>query len=391
MSGAANLNVLVGPTQTCCALLALGIAAAVSAQSYPSRPLRVVVPYAAGGSTDVLARLIGQKLTTSLGQSVIIDNRTGAGTLIATEIVAHAMLKVLVPVDGSKNCLRAVQYLIGHAALYKDPVEIHLLNVQRPFPGTVRGVREEAEKFHHDEGIKALADARKLLDDAGLKYAYHINVGEAAESIGQFVKQHKLDQVVMYLLFFLVATAGLMAIAQFAAIAKEYAIANTPVSIIDLTLPALTFALAIDRVFSGLTRPFFGWVSDRLGRELTMGIAFSLEAAAIVALAQFGHDPLWFVLLTGLIFFGWGEIYSLFPATSADTFGARYAATHAGLLYTAKGTAALVVMAFSAVLLPTTGWQVTFYCAAGMNALAAVLALFVLHPLRRRLNAQPGS
>ncbi len=196
---------------------------------------------------------------------------------------------------------------------------------------------------------------------------------------------------VMYLLFFLVATAGLMAITQLAAIAKEYAIANTPVSIIDLTLPALTFALAIDRVFSGLTRPFFGWVSDRLGRELTMGIAFGLEAAAIVALAQFGHDPLWFVLLTGLIFFGWGEIYSLFPATSADTFGARYAATHAGLLYTAKGAAALVVMAFSAVLLPTSGWQVTFYCAAGMNALAAVLALFVLHPLRRRLNAQPGS
>ena len=90
MSGAPDLNPVLGLTRTCCALLALGIAAAASAQSYPSRPLRVVVPYAAGGSTDVLARMIGQKLTASLGQSVIIDNRTGAGTLIATEIVAHA-------------------------------------------------------------------------------------------------------------------------------------------------------------------------------------------------------------------------------------------------------------------------------------------------------------
>ncbi len=189
---------------------------------------------------------------------------------------------------------------------------------------------------------------------------------------------------VMYLMFFLVAAAGLMAIAQLAPISKEYTVANRPVSILDLTLPALAFALAIDRVFSGLARPFFGWVSDRLGREFTMAIAFGIEAAAIVALGMFGRDPLAFVLLTGLIFFGWGEIYSLFPAACADTFGARRAATHAGLLYTAKGAAALVVMSFSASLLPTANWHATFYCAAGMNALAAALALLVLKPLRKQ-------
>jgi MFS transporter, OFA family, oxalate/formate antiporter len=187
---------------------------------------------------------------------------------------------------------------------------------------------------------------------------------------------------IMYLMFFLVAAAGLMAIAQLAPIAKGYNVANVPVSIVDLTLPALAFALAIDRVFSGLTRPFFGWVSDRLGREQTMCIAFGIEAAAIVALAQFGHDPLWFVLLTGLIFFGWGEIYSLFPAACADMFGARHAATHAALLFTAKGTAALVVMYFSATLLPTVDWHAAFYGAAGMNVVAAALALLVLKPLR---------
>ena len=103
---------------------------------------------------------------------------------------------------------------------------------------------------------------------------------------------------VMYLMFFLVAAAGLMAIMQLAPIAKEYKVANEPASILALTLPALTFALAIDRVFSGLTRPFFGWVSDRIGREHAMGIAFAIEAAAIVALPQLGHDPLLFVLLT---------------------------------------------------------------------------------------------
>jgi len=107
------------------------------------------------------------------------------------------MLKVLVPVDGSKNCLRAMDYLIAHADLYKEPLEIHLLNVQRPFPGIVRGVREQADKFHHDEGIKALAGARKLLDAAGIEYEYHINVGEAPEMICKFVKQKKIDEVVM--------------------------------------------------------------------------------------------------------------------------------------------------------------------------------------------------
>jgi nucleotide-binding universal stress UspA family protein len=107
------------------------------------------------------------------------------------------MLKVLVPVDGSENSLRTVQFVIQKAALYKEPLELHLLNVQRPFPGTVRGVHAESEKYHHDEGIKALAGARKLLDDAGPKYAYHISVGEAGEVIAHFCKDKEIQQVVM--------------------------------------------------------------------------------------------------------------------------------------------------------------------------------------------------
>ena len=189
---------------------------------------------------------------------------------------------------------------------------------------------------------------------------------------------------VMYLMFFLVAAAGLMAIMQLATIAKEFKIANEPASILALTLPALTFALAIDRVFSGLTRPFFGWVSDRMGREHALAIAFAVEAAALVALPAFGRDPLLFVLLTGLIFFAWGEIYSLFPAACADSFGTRYAATHAGLLFTAKGTAALLVLAAVEALPPDAGWHALFYGAAVMNVAASALALLVLKPLRAR-------
>ena len=107
------------------------------------------------------------------------------------------MLRVLIPIDGSENSLRAVGFVIRNAPLYKAPLEIHLLNVQHPFPGTIRGVHEQAERYHHDEGTKALADARKALDAAGLKYVYHIIVGETGEVIAHLVKDKNIEQVVM--------------------------------------------------------------------------------------------------------------------------------------------------------------------------------------------------
>jgi OFA family oxalate/formate antiporter-like MFS transporter len=189
----------------------------------------------------------------------------------------------------------------------------------------------------------------------------------------------------MYLMFVLMAAGGLMATAQLAPIAKDFKIADIPVSILGLTLPALTFALSIDRVLNGLTRPFFGWVSDHIGRENTMFIAFGIEALGIVALSLYGHDPFWFVILTGLVFFGWGEIYSLFPSTVGDSYGSKFAATNAGLLYTAKGTASLLVPLTSTLSSATGSWHLVFYIAAAMNAVAAVLALAVLKPARLRM------
>ncbi len=187
----------------------------------------------------------------------------------------------------------------------------------------------------------------------------------------------------MYLLFVLVGTGGLMATAQLSVIATDFGVAKTPVTLLFLTMPALTYALAIDRVLNGLTRPFFGWVSDHIGRENTMFIAFLLEGLGILVLVWQASSPVAFVVLTGVVFFAWGEIYSLFPATCGDTFGRRFAATNYGLLYTAKGTAALLVP-FGNMLRDATGsWLSVLVVAAGVNLLAAVLALFVLKPLRR--------
>jgi OFA family oxalate/formate antiporter-like MFS transporter len=187
---------------------------------------------------------------------------------------------------------------------------------------------------------------------------------------------------VMYAMFVMMAAGGLMATAQLGPIAKDWKIAEVPVSLVGLTLPALTFALSIDRILNGLTRPFFGWVSDHIGRENTMFIAFGLEAVGIWLMSIWGHNPVAFVILTGLVFFAWGEIYSLFPATCGDAYGSKYAATNAGLLYTAKGTASLIVP-YTNVLTELTGsWHAVFITASILNVVAAAMALLVLKPLR---------
>jgi MFS family permease len=190
---------------------------------------------------------------------------------------------------------------------------------------------------------------------------------------------------VMYLMFVMVGAGGLMATAQLAPIANDFKVANIPVSILGLTLPALQFALSIDRFLNGICRPFFGWVSDNIGRENTMFIAFLLEGIGIYALLQFADNPLMFVLLSGLVFFAWGEIYSLFPALSTDIYGKKFATTNYGMLYTAKGTAALLAP-LGNVLYDATGksWTAVFIVAAILNLVAAVMAPTLLKPMRAR-------
>src|SRR3977135_98574 len=189
---------------------------------------------------------------------------------------------------------------------------------------------------------------------------------------------------VMYAMFVMVGAGGLMAIAQLAPIANDYNIAGVPVSILGLTLPALTFALTIDRVLNGVCRPFFGWVSDHIGRENTMFIAFLIEGIGIYALLLFAGHPVLFVILSGLVFFAWGEIYSLFPATCTDIYGRKFATTNYGMLYTPKGTEALLVPLGNVLTTWTGSWTAVFVIAAILNIVAAVMALAVLRPMRRQ-------
>jgi MFS transporter, OFA family, oxalate/formate antiporter len=193
---------------------------------------------------------------------------------------------------------------------------------------------------------------------------------------------------VMYAMFVMVGTGGLMAIAQLAPIAKDFKIDGVPVSILGLTLPALTFALTIDRVLNGVCRPFFGWVSDHIGRENTMFFAFLAEGIGIYALLSFADNPVLFVILSGLVFFAWGEIYSLFPATCTDIYGRKFATTNYGMLYTAKGTASLLVPLANVLTSATGSWTAVFLVAAALNIIAAVMALVVLRPLRIKAMAQ---
>ena len=187
---------------------------------------------------------------------------------------------------------------------------------------------------------------------------------------------------VMYLVFVMVAAGGLMAAAQIAPIAHDFKIANEPVGLFGFQMAALTFAISLDRIFDGFGRPFFGFVSDRIGRENTMFIAFGTAALMLLTLSTYGHIPIVFVLSTAVYFGVFGEIYSLFPATSGDTFGVKYATTNNGMLYTAKGTASLLVP-LASIVAKDYGWQAVFVIAVALNALAALMAIFVIKPMRR--------
>ena len=192
-----------------------------------------------------------------------------------------------------------------------------------------------------------------------------------------------LRSPVFWLMFFMMtmmSTGGLMIISQFAAFSRDFGVANVMV----FGLAALPLALTIDRLTNGLTRPFFGFVSDRIGRENTMAIAFLMEAAAVTLMVMFRDNAAVFVILSGLVFFGWGEIFSLFPSTLTDIFGAQHATTNYGWLYVAQGVGSILGGPLAALLREQTGsWLPVFVIIIAMDALTGILALVALKPMRR--------
>jgi OFA family oxalate/formate antiporter-like MFS transporter len=189
----------------------------------------------------------------------------------------------------------------------------------------------------------------------------------------------------LYLMFVLVSASGLMVTAQIAPIAKDFGLAGAPLL---WGATALSVALVVDSVMNGLARPFFGFISDRIGREPTMAIAFSLGAASYWLLAEAAHTPWMFVFSAAMVFFTWGEIFSLFPSTCTDLFGTRYASANAGLLYTAKGLSVFLVPLGNVLVEKTGSWTSVFLACAVANVFVVVLALFILRPIRihRHLN-----
>jgi OFA family oxalate/formate antiporter-like MFS transporter len=184
----------------------------------------------------------------------------------------------------------------------------------------------------------------------------------------------------MFVMMTMMSTGGLMIISQFGAFSRDFGVTSVTV----LGMAALPLALNIDRITNGLTRPFFGWLSDRIGRENTMAIAFLMEAAAVTLMLLLRDNALLFVLLSGVVFFGWGEIFSLFPSTLTDTFGAKHATTNYGWLYIAQGIGSILGGPLAALLREQTGsWLPVFTIVIALDALTGILALAALKPMRR--------
>jgi len=204
------------------------------------------------------------------------------------------------------------------------------------------------------------------------------------QSKRSYTPREMLKNPIFYLLFVMMAmmaTSGLMVVSNVGPFAKEYHVAD----VLVLGMAALPLSLTLSRFTNGLTRPFFGWVSDHIGREYTMALAFALEALAILVLFAFLDNPAMFVVLTGLVFFGWGEIFSLFPSTLTDTFGPKFAATNYGFLYIAQGVGAIFGGPAAAFLKQMTGsWTAVFVVVICLDALTAVLAITVLRRMRQR-------
>jgi oxalate/formate antiporter len=185
----------------------------------------------------------------------------------------------------------------------------------------------------------------------------------------------------MFLMMTMMSTSGLMVISQFGAFSRDWGLAD----VLVFGLPALPLALSIDRFTNGFTRPFFGWVSDNFGRENTMLLAFAMEGLAITIWLLTRDNATVFVLMSGVVFFGWGEIFSLFPSTLTDTYGPKHATSNYGFLYMAQGVGSVLGGPLAALLHQRTGsWMPVFELVIAMNFLTAILAYVVLKPMRHR-------
>ncbi|MBB3973957.1 oxalate/formate MFS antiporter [Hansschlegelia beijingensis] len=227
---------------------------------------------------------------------------------------------------------------------------------------------------------------------------------KASDKLAQSRRDYTLTEALrtklfwlMFFMFICVVTGGMMAVAQLGVIAQDLGVKNYSVNLYFFTMAALPLALMLDRIMNGVSRPLFGWISDNIGREKTMVIAFTLEGLGIIALGYFGHNPYAFLILSGVVFLAWGEVYSLFSALAGDAFGTKHIGKIYGVLYCAKGIGALFVPVGNLLMEATGTWATVLYTVASMDLLAAFLAIVVLRPVlaehvrRSSLPASPSA
>lgn len=208
---------------------------------------------------------------------------------------------------------------------------------------------------------------------------------KASTKLGQSRRDYTLKEALstklfwlMLLMFTCVVTGGMMAVAQLGVIAQDLGVKEFQVNLYFFTMAALPLALMLDRIMNGISRPLFGWISDNIGREKTMVIAFTLEGFGIIALGYWGHNPWAFLILSGVVFLAWGEVYSLFSALAGDAFGTKHIGKIYGVLYCAKGLGALFVPVGNLLMEATGTWSTVLYTVAAMDLFAAFLAIAVL-------------
>jgi MFS transporter, OFA family, oxalate/formate antiporter len=190
----------------------------------------------------------------------------------------------------------------------------------------------------------------------------------------------------MYAMFFLVAAGGLMSTAQLSPIAHQRHIADNVVTLFGMSAPAIVMALQWHSITNGVGRPLNGWISDHIGRANMMCIAFAIEAVCLAAFGFFGTTPVSFIVTDALVFLFWGDIFSLFAAATGDAFGRKYVTVNYGLMYTAKGLAAVGVPFGNLITKATGDWHATYTIACAMNVVAVLLGFFILRPaINRRL------
>jgi OFA family oxalate/formate antiporter-like MFS transporter len=337
-------------------------------------PRRLLV---AGGTLAALAWVINA-YTSSLAILYAAQVLSGVGSGIVYSISMGNALKWFPDRRGLAAGLTAAAFGAGSAATVL------------PIDWTIRHAGYQAAFFWFGVGQGLVVVLAGLV----MRFPYSGEVpapaaGKVVQASHDTTPRDMLRAPVFWLLYVMMtlgAIPGLLMMGQMKPMAIDFGLAEVPVSLFGMSLRALPFALMLDRISGGLTRPIFGWLSDHIGRERAIFLAFALEGGALWLLIQFATSPVMFVLMSGLAFFGWGAVFSLFPAVSSDLFGRKYATTNYGLLYTAKGTAAVLVSLCNRLQAETGSWPLVFAVMIAFDWLAALLALFVLLPLRKRIH-----